>query len=99
MNYFKWNCGADGKYVPVPDWEVMGIKRIDGSGLLIPARFFGLDWITYLRYCRQNGARLIGKNHNFIRPCWDTPNEEFMNRLNKRISEVAKIIDLGSLKY
>lgn len=97
--YFKWHQLVNGQYVPSPIWESFGIERIEGSGLVLPARILGLDWISYLKFCRQNGATLIGKNQKYVRPCWVKSNSSFMDYLNNRAAALDKIIDLKGLSY
>ena len=73
-------------------------KSISGSFALLACRVSGLSWPQWLRYCRQNGAVLYGKNHKYPVPVWKEPNPKFLNELNLRANKLAELINFMELK-
>ena len=57
----------------------------------MPARIFGLSWPDYLRYCIQNGATVVGKEHRYPYISWKEKNVEFLNDLNRRANIVIQL--------
>lgn len=72
-------------------------KSINGSFALLACRVSGLSWPQWLRYCRQNGATLYGKGHKYPVAIWKEPNKDFLNKLNVRANELAKVINFEEL--
>jgi len=72
-------------------------KSINGSFALLACRVSGLSWPQWLRYCRQNGATLYGKGHKYPVAIWKEPNKDFLNMLNARANELAKVINFEEL--
>ena len=72
-------------------------KSISGSFALIACRISGLSWPQWLRFCKQNGATLYGKGHKYPIAIWKEPNKDFLNMLNMRANELAKIINFEEL--
>ena len=72
-------------------------KPIKGSFNLLACRVSGLSWPQWLRFCRQNGAKLYGKNHKYPVAVWKEPNKQFLNDLNKRANELAQLINIEEL--
>ena len=71
--------------------------KVTGSYGLLACRISGLSWPQWLRYCRQNGATLYGKGFKYPVAIWKEPNTQFLNELNARANELAKIIDFKEL--
>jgi hypothetical protein len=57
-------------------------KPIRGSFNLLACRISGLSWPQWLRYCRQNGATIYGKNAKYPVAIWKEPNKDFLNMLS-----------------
>lgn len=72
-------------------------KSINGSFALLACRVSGLSWPQWLRYCRQNGATLYGKGYKYPVAVWKEPNKDFLNKLNTRANELAKVINFEEL--
>lgn len=77
--------------------DVDNPTMIRGSFNLLACRISGLSWPQWLRYCRQHGAHLYGKNCKYVVAVWEEPNKEFLRELNVRANEIAKLIDLKQL--
>ena len=87
--YFYYRENPDSSYSICPmykefneDWKIMG------SWAVLPARLFGISWPDYLRYCIQNGAKVVGREHIYPIIKWDKPNKEFINELNHRANKL-----------
>ena len=99
MKYFEYRESTFGGYTIAPIYENFGYPYTEGSFVILPARFFGMDFITWLHFCEANGATLNGKNQYYVLPLWKEPNEKFLNELNERVNTIAKQIDLKGLSY
>ena len=90
--WFMYRENPDGKFTIVPNYKNFGEDwKIMGSWAVLPARLFGLSWADYLRYCRQCGADVRGKAHQYPIIVWDKKNNEFLDELNKRANQLIKI--------
>ena len=92
MKWFEYRENTDGRFSIIPvyknfkeDWKIMG------SWSVLPARIFGLSWPDYLRYCIQNGAIVVGKEHRYPYISWKEKNVEFLNDLNRRANIVIQL--------
>ena len=72
-------------------------KSINGSFALLACRVSGLSWPQWLRFCRQNGATLYGKGYKYPVAIWKEPNKDFLNMLNARANELAKVVNFEEL--
>lgn len=97
--YFDFVEFSENRWIICPRHEAFGFPRIVGSYGVMVSRFFGLDWVDWLRYCEQNGATLQGKKSLYITAFWKTPNKTFLAEINKRVNEIAKHINIKELKY
>ena len=97
--YFKFRESSSGHWVLAPVWDNFCSEeyRINGSFNLTACRVAGLSWAQWLRFCRQNGASLYGKNHKYITAVWKEPNKDFEKMMNQRADELAKLIDFKEL--
>ena len=98
-NYFNFIEFSENHWVIMPKHDLFGEHRITGSFALLASRFSGLSWPDWIKYCVQNGAKLQGKNSIYVSIYWDAPNNKFLNELNKRINEIAKVINIKELNY
>lgn len=90
--WFMYRENPDGKSTIVPIYKNFGEDwKIMGSWAVLPARLFGLSWADYLRYCRQCGADVRGKTHQYPIIAWNEKNNEFLDELNKRANQLIKI--------
>lgn len=99
IKYFEYRESIYGGYTIGPIYKEFGYPYIEGSWAVLPARFFGVNYVDWLHYCEAHGARLIGKNQYYIIPIWETPNQQILNELNERANQLASILDLKGLKY
>lgn len=80
-----------GKYVLVPNWDVLRMAQTEGSGAVIGARLMGLTFAQYLRFCRDIcHAEIVGKGRLYPKVYFDK-NEEtvsFVKLLNGRATLV-----------
>ncbi len=97
--YFNFVEASENRWLLFPKHESFGFPHITGSYGVLAARFFGLSWPDWLRYCEQNGAQLQGKKNVYVVAVWDKPNEKFLKEINQRMNEIAKIINIKELKY
>ena len=97
-NYFSFQELTNG-WAICPNWKEFGpdSSSISGSFNLIACRISGLDWPQWLRYCRQNGAKLYGKNSKYVMAVWDKPNTSFLKQLNERANALAKYVNFKEL--
>ena len=73
-------------------------KIVKGSFNLLACRISGLSWPEWLRYCRQNGATLYGKNSKYPVAVWKEQNKSFLDDLNQRANILAGLIDFKKLR-
>lgn len=99
MKYFEYRESIYGGYTIVPVYEKFGSPKTEGSFAVLPSRFFGMDFVTWLHYCEANGAHLNGKNWYYVIPLWKEPNQDFLEEINERVTTIAKKIDLKGLSY
>lgn len=100
MIYFTWRENSSGTgWLICPFHENFKNPKIEGSWNVVPARFLGLSWEDYLKFCMQNGAMLHGKNKTYILPVFKKKNNEFLNLLNERTEKIIKIVGLENLKF
>lgn len=99
MKYFEYRESVLGGYTIAPIYEKFGNPRTEGSFAVLPSRFFGVDFVTWLHMCEANGADLNGKTSYYVIPVWKEPNQAFLNQLNERVDTIAKKIDLKGLSY
>lgn len=91
MNFFKFEGSP---YMPT--YDVVEVNHeafakcfpngIKGSYVLLPSRLLGLNYVDYLRYCRDKlGAFITGKNQKYpIAYFRSTPEtQQFLRLLNK----------------
>ena len=97
--YFEFIEVSENRWMIFPKYEAFGFPHITGSYGVLIARFFGLSWPDWLKYCTQHGARLQGKKSTYALAVWDKPNKEFLKEINQRINEIAKVINIKELKY
>lgn len=97
--YFNYVEASEKKWLLCPNYEAFGFPHITGSYGVLAARFFGLSWADWLKYCVKNGARLQGKNSIYIVATWESPNKDFLKEINQRVNEIAKKINVKELKY
>ena len=98
-SYFVYRESSNNGWTICPVWDEFWTegKPIMGSFSLLACRISGLSWPQWLRYCRQNGASLYGKGHKYVSAVWKEPNKDFLNKLNQRANELAKIINFKEL--
>lgn len=96
ITYFQYREQPDGKgYMICPMYHRFGEDWcIKGSWNVLPARFFGLSYPDYLRYCIFNGALVIGKNQMYPTILWKEKNNDFILELNKRANALIKIMEV-----
>ena len=97
--YFKYVEFSEDKWFITPIHEMFGERSIHGSYAVIAARFYGLSWPDWLKYCAQNGAKLEGKNSTYVSVFWSKPNYEFLKEMNERVNKIASQINIKELKY
>lgn len=95
--YFEYREHGVKGYVIIPIYKEFSESMIRGSYGLLPCRITGLSWPQYLRYCMQHGAHVYGKHSKYPTAVWDEPNMEFLNMLNQRANELAKVINFKEL--
>lgn len=96
--FFTFKEMSENKWMICPNHNEFSDSTLSGSYALLACRISGLPWPQWLRYCRQNGATLYGKNSQYICAVWKTPNKDFLNKLNSRANEIDKIFKLKELK-
>lgn len=99
MKYFTFKETSNQGWMLCPNWDVFWSEgqQIQGSFNVICARVAGLSWAQWLRFCRQNGASLYGKEHKYVCAIWKEPNKEFEKMMNMRAAELAKLVDFKEL--
>ena len=95
MNYFFLDTSPwSDKYILRPLIEVMPFPHgTTGSYMLIAARVMNMDYVDYLRFCRdQLGAELNGRNKKYVTVYFDkTPEvEAFVKLLNTRMEYIME---------
>ena len=105
MKYFTWgDCSNKGLQVSVvwdsvvPNGDYKNF-HFEGSMRLLPARVLGLPYDQYLRLAQSYGARLVGKDSEYVGAIFDRPNDEWLDFLNKRADEVFKYVDIGDIEW
>lgn len=99
MKYFTFKETSNQGWMLCPNWDAFWSEgqQIQGSFNVICARVAGLSWAQWLRFCRQNGASLYGKEHKYVCAIWKEPNKEFEKMMNMRAAELAKLVDFKEL--
>lgn len=97
--YFSFVEHGKDQWFLTPKYSLFGEPLITGSYAVLPARFFGLSWEDWLHYCENNGAQLYGKNSKYVCAVWKEPNNVFLKEVNKRVSDIANIINIKELNY
>lgn len=92
-NYFKVEESPynPGKYIIRLIHENLPLGIVRGSCNVLAARVCGLDWIDYLRMCRDvYGAEIIGKNELYPVAYFSNPKKanELVLQLNQRVSTI-----------
>ena len=97
--YFKFKETSNIGWTFCPTWDEFWTEGqpINGSFALVACRVSGLSWPQWLRFCRQNGATLYGKNHKYVVPIWKEPNKEFEKMMNERANKLAQLINFKEL--
>lgn len=98
-DYFIFRETSNKGWQIVPNYDVLGVKSVNGSYSVLAARFMGLSWPNWLRFCRNNGANLYGKNSMYTTAVWDKPNKDFLKQLNERTELIASKIKIKELAY
>lgn len=96
--YFSFKEMGENKWMICPNYAEFSDKQISGSYNLLACRISGLSWPQWLRYCRQNGAKLYGKESRYVSAAWEKPNNEFLSWLNKRADEISEKINLKEIE-
>lgn len=99
MKYFTFKETSNQGWMLCPNWDAFWSEgqQIQGSFNVICARVAGLSWAQWLRFCRQNGATLYGKEHKYVCAIWKEPNKEFEKMMNMRAAELAKLVNFKEL--
>ncbi|MDV3427015.1 MAG: hypothetical protein LIR50_07495 [Bacillota bacterium] len=97
--YFLFRETSNKGWTICPNYDLLGANYLRGSYFVLAARFMGISWPNWLRLCRNNGARLYGKNSLYTTAIWEKPNQDFLDSLNKRVNEIASKITLKELDY
>ena len=99
MKYFTFKETSNQGWMLCPNWDAFWSegRQIQGSFNVICARVAGLSWAQWLRFCRQNGAALYGKEHKYVCAIWKESNKEFEKMMNMRAAELAKLVDFKEL--
>ena len=97
--YFCFRETSNKGWTICPEYDTLGVKCVNGSYSVLAARFMGVSWPDWLRFCRNNGAQLYGKNSFYTIPIWEKPNSEFLTMLNKRVNDIASKINIKELGY
>lgn len=99
MKYFTFKETSNQGWMLCPNWDAFWSEgqQIQGGFNVICARVAGLSWAQWLRFCRQNGASLYGKEHKYVCAIWKEPNKEFEKMMNMRATELAKLVDFKEL--
>ena len=92
-NYFKVEESPynPGKYIIRLVHENLPLGIVRGSCNVLAARVCDLDWIDYLRMCRDvYGAEIIGKNELYPVAYFSNPKKanELVLQLNQRVSTI-----------
>lgn len=92
-NYFKVEESPynPGKYIIRLVHENLPLGIVRGSCNVLAARVCGLDWIDYLRMCRDvYGAEIIGKNELYPVAYFSNSKKanELVLQLNQRVSTI-----------
>lgn len=89
--YFDEAPSFPNKHMIRVNHEALGCTYTEGSYNVLCARLLGLDYPTYLRYCRDVfGAELNGKGHLYAYPVFDkTP---LTRQLVKTLNAIAALI-------
>lgn len=99
--YFKFCERPTGGWIFSPVWELFCSDHtmIKGSFNLIGCRIAGLGWPQWLRFCRKNGAKLYGKNNQYVIAVWQEPNKDFEKLMNDRANKLASMINIKELHF
>ena len=99
MKYFSFKETSNKGWMLCPEWDAFWSEgqSLAGSFAVLGARVAGLSWAQWLRFCRQNGADLYGKEHKYVCAIWKEPNKEFEKLMNQRAEELAKLINFKEL--
>lgn len=99
IEYFKFRESSNGSWMLSPVWDRFWTEGqpVRGSFNLLACRVSGLSWPQWLRFCRQNGATLYGKNSKYIVPLWKEPNKDFEKIMNERANALSKYVDFKKL--
>ena len=82
-----------GKYVIRLEHDNLPLGVVHGSCNVLAARVCGLNWVEYLRMCRDvYGAELIGKNEKYPVAYFSnvTKGKQLVLVLNKQVSTILK---------
>ena len=82
-----------GKYVIRLEHDNLPLGVVHGSCNVLAARVCGLNWVEYLRMCRDvYGAELIGKNEKYPVAYFSdvTKGKQLVAALNKQVSTILK---------
>lgn len=94
-NYFYIDESViEGKYLIKPDADKCHILVTRGSLQVLEARIFGLNYIDYIRMCRDvYGATLKGKNSLYISVYFSSYEAAvpLLNELNRRAEIIFNI--------
>lgn len=89
--YFDESPAFPNKYMIRVNHEALGCTYTEGSYNVLCARLLGLDYPTYLRYCRDVfGAELIGKGCRYIYPVFNK--DSLTRQLVKTLNAIAALI-------
>lgn len=99
MKYFTFRQTSNNGWMLCPSWDEFWSEgqKVEGSFFVVACRVSGLSWAQWLRFCRQNGATLYGKEYKYVRAVWKEPNKEFENMMNVRAAELAKQVNFKEL--
>lgn len=100
LNFFEFQESITGGWIIRPNIDMFRKeqKEINGSYNLLACRISGLSWPEWLYYCQQNGAMLFGKKNYYVIAIWKEKNQDFLDMLNMRATQINEIIDLKELK-
>ena len=97
-DYFVFKEVNKDKWIINPIYDNFSSNKICGSYNLIACRISGLNWVQWLKCCKQNGAEIYGKGSLYPVVYWKSPNKSFLNKLNERANKIAEFFDWKEIK-
>lgn len=98
-DYFVFRETSNTGWTICPKHDMFGTPTIEGSYGVFACRIMGISFGDWLHLCVNNGAKLYGKQIQYVLPIWKEPNKDFLKMLNERATQVAKKINIKELPW